>query len=112
MTKMGLLVLRGQGDQYVKLVDEATIEWIARDDTPGREGRETYWVDSAVPPAVKGDLGDDEEVGVTSGSYQNDRAMHASNVASFPDFDSVKEAKAHAKANDIEIVDEYHGCIY
>lgn len=55
---------------------------------------------------------------MTIGSYENDRALAAACTADDIDgdlpqsFDSVKDAMKWAKEKNVEIVDEYHGCIY
>lgn len=118
-TKMGLVSLSGQGDHYFALVPQDIIDWINREDTPGRHAGESAWFDDATPPALRTALAHDTScvngcANVTIGSYENDRALVA--VTSEADcvkcFDSVREMTKWAADNGVEIVDEFYGCIY
>lgn len=116
--KLHLMVLQGQGDTIVSLLNVEHYQWILSRETPGRKSKESSWSDTACPPdlfkAIKADDPDieDEGVPVTIGSYQNDRAMYSYGVAEYTG-DSVTEAVQWAKANGHELADgEYHGCIY
>lgn len=102
-----LVTLQGGGDFYAALVDQETFNWINRDDTPGRKGRETGWTDSAAPDWLK----KMETILVTSGSYQNDRAIYAVMNGGVT-YNSALEAFTDAKQHQWEIVDEWDGVMY
>lgn len=82
--------LQGQGDVYDFWVPLEVYEWIIREDTPGRTGDESGWEDTGVPECMREQLkkvdsedpfsrGEEEaaKVYVTSGSWDNDRALAA-----------------------------------
>jgi hypothetical protein len=106
-----LVVLEGGGDIQVSLVNKAVWDWI---DLPFDSQEYGYY--EAVPPAVLDEAKrhdtesyfKDGTMRVTSGSYDNDRAMFAPGRR----FDEVDEAHEYAKANMVDIVDTYEGYIY
>jgi hypothetical protein len=114
---MYLVELSGQGDHYRFLVSEKIIDWINSRVTPGREGDESCWSDTATPTEFG------EEAHLTIGSYQNDRAMHLLGRACRADFLlgndvreflSVVEMVEWAKENDVAIDEDsgFEGYIY
>lgn len=137
--KMYLVILTdGGGDTYYKVVDQETFDWICSDD-PGRpedgKGCDEYsWPDQLVPPSqavkMKADHDDyqkkygnpindpdEEEDGewplrLSSGSWENDRAIAARPADGYDDYDSVIDATRAIKKHGDELEDEYHGCMY
>jgi hypothetical protein len=77
--KKYLICLEGGGDVDRFIVGEATWNWINQD--PPDFGL-AYATDETVSPEVRAEAADQsavpETVRVTSGSYDNDRAIHAS----------------------------------
>jgi len=111
-----LISLEGQGDETKTLVDQETWDWI-------HSPRPTFVNHSAremetLPASVREALEEDEHfdgVFVTSGTCENDRAIAAPGVklgGVRASFGSTMRLLAFVRANDIDIVDEYHGCIY
>jgi hypothetical protein len=106
-----LVVLEGGGDIQVTLVNKAVWDWI---DLPFDSLESGYY--EAVPQAVLDEARrhdsesyfKDGTMRVTVGSYDNDRALFAPGRR----FDEVDEAHEYAKANNVDIVDTYEGCIY
>ena len=114
-TKLYLISLSGQGDHQLTLVDEETWNWIGSA-WPFKRGS-TGGADPSIPANVKARLDPiDGDVYITSGSWENDRAIRAPtalfNGQPTPMFFSVKEMNRFVRDNDIEIVEEYDGCIY
>lgn len=106
MTIKHLVVLNGGGDTYVGLITPEQWTWI-HSDRPRTV--DLTWKENDP----EGNL----PVKVSSGSYENDRAM----AAIFGDgednerstFDSVTDALEHAKAQGWQVSrDEYHGYSY
>ena len=97
-------------DTYVKLVDKETFDWLSSD--PGRPEGKSSWVDPNVPPAVLARIkkvhGD--EVRITSGSWENDRAIFAEAV--YGNCDSLKEAFELVRRKNYKVMDTFEGCMY
>jgi hypothetical protein len=121
--KLHMVVLRGQGDEIVSLVNEGHYAWITDNKTPGRKGREGAWVDTGIPADVRAKLdamaatvGELVDIEVTSGSYQNDRALISSDGAEWNNAykdAGISAAKQWARDNGHTIADEeYHGYLY
>ena len=112
--KQYLVVLSGGGDTFIKLVNEAVWEWINGDYSPDGDYASSYT--EKVPEAVleearKYDMlehFEDNELDITSGSYDNDRAMAAPGV----EFESLKAAMQYAKQHSLDIEDTYEGYFY
>ena len=122
MTKrMYLICLTdGGGDTYITLANYAAKEWIESpfDSSKGSDYEEE------IPAAVcegmddyidSPDTDDDgivtynpRKANITIGSYDNDRAIACPGIS----FSRTAEAFKYAKANDMEIVDGYHGYSY
>ena len=49
---------------------------------------------------------------ITSGSWENDRAIAARPADGYDTYDSVREAMADIRHNKHVLTDEYHGCMY
>lgn len=103
--KMLLIVLTGQGDIDVRLVPYAALQWI---ESPTPSSGAKY---EAIPAEVMAGYEHkyhNKKAYVSAGSGDNDRALHLHGE----EFYSTVEAMAYANDNDIEVVDEWHGCIY
>lgn len=80
MKKVYLIRLTGQGDIDEKFVDEEAWNWITSNDmgqSPEDVG-EYSWEDQLVPDSIRKLIEsayDGEEVMITSGSWDNDRAL-------------------------------------
>lgn len=106
---MYLVQLQGGGDEIITLVKPCVWEWILSD-YQGGSGYET------VPEEVvaefkahdKASWIKDGQIHVTSGSFDNDRAIAAPGI----NFDTMKEAHKYAKDNNLEIEDYYEGYLY
>ncbi len=76
------------------------------------------WEDQLVPASqiekMKKEQGDDyEPVTITSGSWDNDRAVAALSADGYEStYDTIKEVLRDIKEKGDEMEDEYHGCIY
>jgi hypothetical protein len=106
MKKMILVSLTdADGDAHVKLCNACALEWF---NSPyPRTGEEVIPAD--VLFGFEEAVDDDSlMVRVTSGSGDNDRALACPGDA----MSSVTAAFKYAKANHIDIVDEYHGMVY
>lgn len=118
-----LINLEGMGDTMSALVTKEVFEWIERADKPGRDGKESGWIDTGIPQVLHETLKKDtfyEEPFVTIGSFDNDRAIIAVNAATNPDGstgilwsdDDEKSVKEWARENGFEIEDTYVGGLY
>lgn len=107
MTKMFLISLSGQGDVDLKLVTKEVWDWIL---TPFNGKSSGY--SEVVPKEVQDEMikhnGSVDEVFVSIGSYENDRALQAPGIS----FWGHKELIEYVKNNNIEIVEEFEGYIY
>jgi hypothetical protein len=116
--KAYLVNLSGQGDYYTFLVDKDTFDWILCNKKTGRNGHS--WIDKDVPLAIESRIVAEtgNEITVTSGSLDNDRAIHAMAAPMIvsgeisPVLFSQEKITAYIKKNALEIVDEFDGCIY
>lgn len=121
-----LLVMEGQGDTHVKLVTKTIWDWVHSPETPGRPPGSHGWTDPSTPASVravfKGQKPDEREgsedghVFITSGSFNNDRALAADGdevlFDEYADADVVDEARQWALTHGHEVVDEWRGYIY
>lgn len=105
MKKMLLIVLTGQGDIDIKLVPYAALQWIESPTPSSGAKYETIPVEVMAGYEHKYH---NKKAYVSAGSGDNDRAIHVQGE----DFTSIREATKYAKKNGIEVVDEWHGCIY
>lgn len=120
MASVYLIVLTGQGDVEVKVVDKETFDWVTSTN-PGRreigDARGSSWIDALVPesqkPKILKEYGrEGREVRLTSGSWQNDRMISARPADGYESYDRLADAlKAVKKAGD-EVEDTVEGCIY
>ena len=119
MIKVYQIKLQGMGDFEEKFVDQEAWDWITSQD-PGQlpsDAGESSWEDQIVPDAVRQEIKKEyggEEIMVTSGSWENDRAiMCPENVS----IDHAKldrgELRASLAAQGFEYTGEvYEGCLY
>jgi hypothetical protein len=93
-----LVILSGQGDTTISLVTPEQFAWI---NSPPLDDSATSWIEK--------DPLDGKRVRVTSGSYDNDRALQVNGT----DFGTIAAAIQFANKHSYEISsDEFHGCIY
>jgi hypothetical protein len=121
VAKVYLLILSGQGDTQVKIVEEETFKWVTSPDD-GRSAEETLahinsWEDKNVPASqialMKKILGDEyEPVRLGGGSWTNDRALAAQPIEGYPDCWSIIDSLRAAKAKGDEVEDTYEGYLY
>lgn len=123
-----LLVLSGLGEFEAKVVDAETWNWIF-----GPSGQphstDTSWEDPFVPARqrklieedcrfVLGDTLDEPDEGlsgcirITSGSYENDRALFAVPAEGHEAYSSIEEMREAVAAAGDTILEEWHGVIY
>ena len=121
--KLYLINLSGQGDHELKLVDKITWDWINNPDMGRSENDDKgIWNDKVCPESVRLELWkeycededeiayEDYEVDITSGSYNNDRALIAPSIKVNDEeafFDSIKDLNEFMKKHDIEIEEEW-----
>lgn len=101
-----LLVMSGQGDTYVKLVDKETWEWIGDPFKPCPD---------AVLKGYQERNETDDKPNITTGSAVNDAALQVAPAMVDGEetmFYGVKECMDFCKEHDIDIVDEWEGYIY
>lgn len=118
--KMYLIILTGQGDTEIKIVDQETWDWITSADNgrnPNLPENTLSWDDLLVPQSQLKKILDNSEgyhPHLTKGSWENDRAMWACNADGYSEgyYDSVKDAMKAIKKNGHKFEDEYYGCIY
>lgn len=113
-----LIILTGQGDTDIRLANAEAKEWIESAPPAGHDGAWEEEIPAAVCEGQEIDSPDTDGEGnvtydprkpqITIGSYDNDRALACPGIP----FDSVRAAMRYATEHDIEIVGEYHGCIY
>ena len=107
-----MLVLTGQGDTYIKIVNKKTWDWIF---SPPPVMKKHIGIDTGIPQnqieARKKDKLS-EVFTVTSGSYENDRAMGAYSDDGFDTYYKIKDALKALEKKNIKIKDEWHGHIY
>ena len=98
MNKM-LIILEGQGDTEVKFIDAEWEEWLST--PPDFPAGHTSLTELAP---------DGSKISVTTGSWENDRAIQIG--MSGLRFDSVTDALDHAVKQGWAVTCQYSGCIY
>lgn len=99
--KTCMIVLEGQGDIDVRLVDKATFDWIT--------SPKPATADLACWSSWKETIpGTSERVNCTSGSFNNDRALQCGGQG----FGNTASAIASLKKRGLSVTDIYSGCIY
>lgn len=53
MKTLYLVEVSGQGDHWLTLVIKEVLDWIRDPKTPGRQGDESSWCDTATPPDIR-----------------------------------------------------------
>lgn len=110
---MYMLLLTGQGDTNVSIVDQQVWDWV--NDPWGKEVPDVV-VDGAMKPEFNttGQSREETAAGlkgsITVGSPENDAALSAMCYLDY--YWSLKEALDHIKANNIDIEDTFEGYIY
>lgn len=111
--KVYLIILTGQGDTEIKVVDQETWDWI-KSSNPGKpkNTKKNSWFDQLVPKSQLDKIG--EVPYITIGSFENDRALWSRNADGYQEYyyDTVIEAMKDIKKNGHEFEDEYSGEIY
>lgn len=118
--KLNMIILTGQGDTDVMLVNDEIFDWV-QSDYPLEEG---HGHDPNVPKAVfesmveaekgwrpEGQADPNPTVSIGLRSFVNDRALHIGDAAEAQFFD-MTEAMRYIRENDIEIVRDWEGYIY
>lgn len=109
------VILVGQGDTNIKIIDKETFDWIHTDSQAGRVGNESGWIDKACPSSIKNRLEDKDYPYITIGSMHNDRALaapaikHENEELSYYD---MTEFMNGVKKHNIQIVESFEGYIY
>lgn len=115
-----LLILSGQGDLEIKVVDKETYEWVTSSDLGRPQGyvNKYSWEDQLVPASQiakrKEDQGEDYyPVSLSFGSWDNDRAIAAMPIDGYAHhYSSVLALIEQINHRGDYIADEYVGCIY
>jgi hypothetical protein len=125
-----LLHMSGQGDDYYRLVDRLTWEWVfsprprfnshfSAKENPPDAVKQGWWAAHYDPkqaawPEFEFKRWEDVVVHVTSGSCENDRALSCYNVidGKCAEFHSLRQLQQFMKKHDIVITKEWNGCIY
>ena len=114
MAAVYLIVLAGQGDTDVRVVDKETFEWVTSKN-PGQPGAHppinNQWIDTLVPDSQLAKR-NGEPVRLTTGSWWNDRMLAAECFAPYDGYASLRDALKAVKANGDEIEDTVEGMIY
>ena len=125
MNKLYLITLMGQGDISYALVDKETWDYILA--SCPEFPKDNNFIEESPPDSVKQNIFDpnsvsisnpdspkrweDVTLGVSSGSYKNDRALGIC-CGHKNQFDSNRGVRNFCKEHNVEIVDEYEGYIY
>jgi len=118
MAKVYLIVLRGQGDTEIKVVDKETFDWITSSD-PGHGLKEMpiSWDDMNTPASQLAKMKKQDDtfwsVYLTCGSWENDRALACAAADGYAEsYGTIKSAmNTITKKGDV-LTNEYHGEIY
>lgn len=118
--KVYMIVLVGQGDTDVRIVDEATFDWVSSKDMgkpKGHPENKNSWADQLVPEAQKAlraTDGQEEDVCLTSGSWWNDRMLAALSLERYANENmwSIRDANKAVKKHGDEVEDTIEGMIY
>lgn len=104
MTEKFLIVLSNRSDEDIKLVPGPVKDWLG---TPPAFNGAT-WIRDPVPADCRRLIDGPTYVGVTSGSFENDRALQLDGMR----FDTVRAALDYADQHGWVINGEYEGYIY
>lgn len=118
MTKVNLIMLSGQGDTHLKLVDAETFAWVCDGGEPSDamvQSRFDYEAkEHATAPHVWSapDLAEIRNTMESMSDRDNDRALYVHGDI-YDDYGgTIRELTAFLKAEDLEIDQEYEGYIY
>jgi hypothetical protein len=111
-----VVYLSGQGDVDIRIVDQATWDWI-NSPVPSNYRNLGHW-EETIPsrPQDAEEFDPDDEFAdpivatITCGSYENDRAINCYAISQ--GYETRTEAKAHLKKLGYTFGDTYMGCIY
>jgi hypothetical protein len=113
--KVYLIVLQGQGDTDVRVVDKETFDWVTSTN-PGMlaEAKGNAWIDSRVPEYQQKKREEDGlgSLELTTGSWWNDRMLAAYSIHGYKEYSSLRDALKAVKAKGDEIEDTTEGMIY
>ncbi|MBK9497458.1 MAG: hypothetical protein IPO08_23630 [Xanthomonadales bacterium] len=106
-----LIVLTGQGDTYIKVVERSVFQWLHK--IP-KNKTDSSWLDEDVPERIQDTLAVTGRTGIrlTSGSWENDRALHAISVPPYTTYYTLLSAYKAIDRHRGRIVREYHGQVY
>jgi hypothetical protein len=110
MKKLNMIVLTGQGDTDVMLVDDEIMDWV-ESDYPLEEG---YGKDPNVPASVRASMEAADpgcEISIGLRSFNNDRALYIGSAAVHQSY-SLSDTMKYIRENDIEITRDWEGYIY
>lgn len=127
-----MITLTGQGDTYVKIVDQETWDWVTSKEDGKVNPLDSSWDDAMCPLSIRTkmweeakkdslvyenipDKPEDFPVHISIGSWDNDRAIMALAViinGKEASFDGVLEAMRWCQKNNIMPLEEYKGYIY
>lgn len=107
--KIYLLFLAGINEMQITIIDKETWDWIFSP-FPG-DGKDPNIPASQIALCKKEDK-EWDGISLTSGSYDNDRALGCQSVPPYKTYFSLKDAFEALKKNNDKIVDEWHFCIY
>jgi hypothetical protein len=105
-----LVVLTGQGDIEVKVIDKDTWDWL--NGPSGRPDGKSSWLDPFVPATQLALQPEKGYWNLTSGSWENDRALLLNSTGAYKTYWSRREALAAIRRMGDTVVDEYEGFIY
>lgn len=126
--KVYLLVLEGQGDINIKIVDTMTYNWITNNDLGRAPDTDKYsWDDKTCPVEIKRKIWEEQsghynkcsfeefKINISSGSYNNDRALMAPVITINDEegfFWEITKAMKFINKHNLEVLGEYQGYIY
>lgn len=122
-SKVYAIVCAGMGDTQVTVVSKSTMDWVMSTDNGKRDQEGFAWDDMAIPDDVleawkaseRGlDAAEDGEdrPRLTSGSWQNDRAITAPPLEGYETYWSVAEAMEAISGNGDQLGGTYEGALY
>ncbi len=102
-----LTTVSGQGDTFIHLIDKESWDWMHSPFKPCPQAILDRYMEANDEPGWTPNI--------TSGSAVNDAALQIPAVkvdGEDAEFFSIKEVLAFVREHDIEIIDEWDGCIY
>lgn len=112
-----IIELQGQGDVEIKIVGKETFEWLSSTPQFPRDSNSYY--DETAPQEQVDALHDEDpeqetSVYITTGSWENDRALAARTILRYAgaSYDSMADAIEEIRKKGDRLVDTFSGCIY